>query len=68
MFSTDEVDSEKPISCGIFVQKHDSEPFEYTYKVSHRPRHDKQESTSHETSEADSRCLHNFPKSIMKSK
>ncbi|KAK9894468.1 hypothetical protein P389DRAFT_173435 [Cystobasidium minutum MCA 4210] len=31
IWSTDDVDSEKPMSCGIFVQKKDDEPFEYTY-------------------------------------
>lgn len=37
IWSTDDVDSEKPMSCGIFVQKKDDEPFEYTYGVSFLP-------------------------------
>merc|ERR1711939_212706 len=31
VWSTDDVDSEKPMSCGIFTQKKDDEPFSYTY-------------------------------------
>ncbi|CAD6588956.1 MAG: hypothetical protein CYPHOPRED_004572 [Cyphobasidiales sp. Tagirdzhanova-0007] len=32
VFSTDGVDPEKPMSCGIFLQKKDDEAFQYTYR------------------------------------